>query len=31
VVPMFYTLISRSDAAYLLHQRTVEKTFGTAS
>ena len=29
VVPMFYTLISRSDASYLMHQRAVEKTFGT--
>ncbi|WP_108482755.1 efflux RND transporter permease subunit [Oceaniglobus ichthyenteri] len=28
VVPMFYTLISRSDASYLMHQRTVEKQFG---
>ncbi|PRD33804.1 UNVERIFIED_CONTAM: putative transporter [Trichonephila clavipes] len=27
VVPMFYTLISRSDSAYLLHQRAVEKQF----
>jgi multidrug efflux pump len=31
VVPMFYSLISRSDAAYLLHARSVEKTFGTAT
>ncbi len=30
VVPMFYTLISRSDAAFVLHRRDVEKTFGTA-
>ncbi len=30
VVPMFYTLISRNDAAYLLHQRQVEKEFGGA-
>ena len=27
VVPMFYTLISRSDSAYLLHQREVERKF----
>lgn len=30
VVPMFYTLISRSDAAFLLHRRQVEKAFGDA-
>ena len=30
VVPMFYTLISRSDADYLLHKQDVEKKFGTA-
>lgn len=30
VVPMFYSLISRSDGSYLLHQNAVEKTFGTA-
>ena len=29
VVPMFYTLISRSDSSYALHRRDVEKTFGT--
>ena len=29
VVPMFYTLISRSDESYLMHQRTVEKQFGS--
>jgi multidrug efflux pump len=28
VVPMFYTLISRNDAVWLLHRRQVEKTFG---
>lgn len=28
VVPMFYSLISRSDASYLMHQKSVEKTFG---
>lgn len=28
VVPMFYSLISRSDASYALHRRTVEQTFG---
>jgi len=28
VVPMFYTLISRSDGAYQLHRTSVEKTFG---
>ncbi|WP_151719088.1 efflux RND transporter permease subunit [Gemmobacter serpentinus] len=28
VVPMFYTLISRSDASYTLHRRAVEKEFG---
>ena len=28
VVPMFYTLISRSDSSYVLHRRNVEKTFG---
>ncbi|MDQ2067057.1 efflux RND transporter permease subunit [Xinfangfangia sp. CPCC 101601] len=28
VVPMFYTLISRSDASFLLHRKTVEKQFG---
>ncbi|WP_395541753.1 efflux RND transporter permease subunit [Neotabrizicola sp. sgz301269] len=28
VVPMFYTLISRSDASYTLHRRAVEKQFG---
>ncbi len=27
VVPMFYTLISRSDASYLLHKQAVEKQF----
>ncbi|MFE3838427.1 efflux RND transporter permease subunit [Pseudogemmobacter sonorensis] len=31
VVPMFYTLISRSDASYILHKREVEKKFGPAS
>jgi multidrug efflux pump len=30
VVPMFYTLISRSDADYLLHKRGEETRFGTA-
>jgi multidrug efflux pump len=30
VVPMFYTLISRSDASWLLHRRAVEKEFGEA-
>ncbi|MCB5411396.1 efflux RND transporter permease subunit [Pseudogemmobacter faecipullorum] len=30
VVPMFYTLISRSDASYALHKRAVAKQFGTA-
>ncbi|MCT8330990.1 efflux RND transporter permease subunit [Albidovulum sediminis] len=30
VVPMFYTLISRSDADYLLHKRGEEMRFGTA-
>ena len=30
VVPMFYTLISRSDADYLMHKKDVEKKFGTA-
>ncbi|MCL4066240.1 efflux RND transporter permease subunit [Pseudomonas sp. GX19020] len=29
VVPMFYTLISRSDAAYALHKRQVEQQFGS--
>ena len=28
VVPMFYTLISRSDASYVLHRREVEQKFG---
>ena len=28
VVPMFYSLISRSDASYVLHRKTVEQTFG---
>jgi len=28
VVPMFYSLISRSDGSYLLHRKAVEKTFG---
>ncbi len=28
VVPMFYTLISRSDASYHLHKQTVAKQFG---
>ncbi|AZL60764.1 efflux RND transporter permease subunit [Tabrizicola piscis] len=28
VVPMFYSLISRSDSSYLLHRKSVEKTFG---
>lgn len=28
VVPMFYTLISRSDASHSLHRRMVEQTFG---
>lgn len=31
VVPMFYTLISRSDASYLLHKKQVEKTFGATT
>ncbi len=31
VVPMFYTLISRSDASYLLHRKEVEKTFGAST
>lgn len=31
VVPMFYTLISRSDASYLLHRKQVEKTFGVST
>ncbi len=31
VVPMFYTLISRSDASYALHKRHVEKQFGAES
>lgn len=31
VVPMFYSLISRSDASYLLHRKEVEDTFGAAS
>jgi multidrug efflux pump len=30
VVPMFYSLISRSDMAYLQHQKSVEKTFGAS-
>ncbi|MBJ2149721.1 efflux RND transporter permease subunit [Paracoccus sp. IB05] len=30
VVPMFYTLISRSDAAYALHKRQVEQQFGSS-
>lgn len=30
VVPMFYTLISRSDANLLTHRAAVEKEFGTA-
>ncbi|THD85190.1 multidrug efflux protein [Aliigemmobacter aestuarii] len=29
VVPMFYTLISRSDAAYLLHKQATARQFGT--
>ena len=28
VVPMFYSLISRSDASYLQHRKTVDQTFG---
>jgi multidrug efflux pump len=30
VVPMFYSLISRSDSSYLLHRKSVEKTFGAS-
>lgn len=30
VVPMFYTLISRSDAEFLTHKKDVEAKFGTA-
>ncbi len=30
VVPMFYTLLSRSDASFLAHRKQVEKDFGTA-
>ncbi|MEZ5797797.1 MAG: efflux RND transporter permease subunit [Paracoccaceae bacterium] len=30
VVPMFYTLISRSDAQFLSHKAAVKKEFGTA-
>jgi len=30
VVPMFYTLISRSDSSHVLHRRQVEKTFGAS-
>ncbi len=30
VVPMFYTLISRSDASFALHRRDVEMKFGTS-
>jgi len=30
VVPMFYTLISRSDASLLMHRKAVEKEFGPA-
>ncbi|MBL4926555.1 efflux RND transporter permease subunit [Fuscibacter oryzae] len=30
VVPMFYTLLSRSDASYLAHRKQVERNFGTA-
>lgn len=30
VVPMFYSLISRSDADYLMHRQTTAKQFGTA-
>ncbi|MCU0901093.1 MAG: efflux RND transporter permease subunit [Cypionkella sp.] len=30
VVPMFYTFISRSDADFLMHKRSVEKAFGSA-
>jgi multidrug efflux pump len=30
VVPMFYTLISRSDASFVLHRRAVEQTFSGA-
>lgn len=29
VVPMFYTLIARSDAEHLLHKRAVERQFGS--
>ena len=28
VVPMFYSLISRSDVSYTLHRKSVEQTFG---
>ncbi len=31
VVPTFYTLISRSDASFLLHKRKVERQFDTAA
>ncbi|MFT4148729.1 MAG: efflux RND transporter permease subunit [Paracoccaceae bacterium] len=31
VVPMFYTLISRSDASYHMHKQTVKKQFGDAA
>ncbi|NPD16525.1 MMPL family transporter [Xinfangfangia sp. D13-10-4-6] len=31
VVPMFYTLISRSDASFDLHKRNVEKQFGPSA
>ncbi|WP_112310201.1 efflux RND transporter permease subunit [Pseudogemmobacter bohemicus] len=31
VVPMFYTLISRSDASFALHKRQVEQQFGASS
>ncbi len=30
VVPMFYTLISRSDASYAQHRRSVEQQFGAS-
>ncbi|GAB1363067.1 hypothetical protein MASR1M32_23030 [Rhodobacter sp.] len=30
VVPMFYTMISRSDASLLMHRKAVEKEFGPA-
>ncbi|VDC21171.1 efflux RND transporter permease subunit [Pseudogemmobacter humi] len=31
VVPMFYTLISRSDASFALHKRDVERQFGPSA